>query len=151
MLGGKKQRSAWIGDFVLELPDFVCWSCQHETSPCERFCSRCCAELPAYDLTGPTTTYDEPIEFALRHTLADVYDGHLGLWGVREAFTRTGEILVDRQVTSRLAGVPWIVDMLRRGWIAPDRGGRSGLVPAQDRLVATHEAWRVLKEAGLIR
>lgn len=93
---------------------------------------------------------NEAPETALRRTLRDIHQGHLGLWvlvhyfdpttGRRLATPRVGRVTPDRQPC---AGIPnrsgeWWTQMVDRGWLAlppEDSGQRQYLVTEEGRRV----------------
>ena len=92
------------------------------------FCDQCGARLPELPHLDPSAVEDphrwrEPlsgrVECGLDRTLADVADGHIGLWG------SPGRITIDRaEIDSALRGLDWVTVMLVRGWITEARGHR---------------------------
>jgi hypothetical protein len=85
-----------------------------EQTPARRFCSFCGAAAPPWPLPAadpaeaPWTPAEER---TLRKALADIWDGHLGLWG------HPGSVIADRVVFG-LRRRDWIAELLRRGWVA---------------------------------
>ena len=117
--------------------DLTC-ACGQDLHPSDRFCSACGAAAP--EPPGPASPdwapLDQRTETALLRVLADVDDGHVGLWG------RPGEIVVDRPVAAVLRRLDWPQVMLDRGWVGPDR------VTAQRRLRITDTGRAALAAAG---